>query len=267
MANDSRAPQPFILEHLPSVDSTNSELLRRASQSSIHRRAVYADVQTAGRGQRGRRWFAEAGDALLLSVGWTFPRAVRLDGLSLVVGVVLARALATFAPERITLKWPNDVLLDDREKLAGILVETLPDMSGGRSAVIGIGINVRSPKRSATERFEPDSLPPAGLVSAMLPRHADGAAIVCAALRDAVLRELSESLPLFERDGLLAFRDQWLARCAFANREVRVIEAGTASGQSYIGRIVDIAHDGALMVHDGRALHTLHSSAVSLRPA
>lgn len=261
------APHAFVLEHVPSIDSTNSELLRRAQQASIHGFAVSADAQTEGRGQRGRRWFAEAGDALLLSVGWTFPQETRLNGLSLAIGVSLARAVSAFAPDRVTLKWPNDVLLDDRKKLAGVLVETVTSVDGGRTAVIGIGINIRPPRAGHTERFEPDALPPASLISSVLPRHADGAAIVCAALRETLLTELAQALPRFSAEGFAAFRDEWLAHRAFANQPVRLTEASLASGASYVGKIVDVCNDGALVIDDGRALHTLHSAAISLRPA
>lgn len=257
----------FVFEHIPSIDSTNSELLRRAARTAIHGRALSADVQTAGRGQRGRRWYAEAGDAVLMSVGWTFSPSRRLDGLSLAVGAAVARAVANFSPDRVTLKWPNDVLLEDRAKLAGVLVETVPDHEGGRSAVIGIGVNIRAPHPSNTAVFEPDSLPPAALVSTVLPRHADGAMIICNALRSTLLSELSLTLDRFEQFGFSVFRDEWWSRRAYANTPVRVFERGDTSGHSYIGRISDIGEDGALVIDDGRALHTLHSGAISLRPA
>lgn len=257
----------FVFEHISSIDSTNSELLRRAARGAIHRRALSADVQTAGRGQRGRRWYAEAGDAVLMSVGWTFSPSRRLDGLSLAVGLAVARAVANFSPDRITLKWPNDVLLEDRAKLAGVLVETVPNDEGGRSAVIGMGVNVRAPHPSNTATFEPDALPPAALVSTVLPRHADGAMIICNALRSTLLSELFLTLERFEQFGFGVFRDEWWSRRAYANTPVRVFERGDASGQSYVGRIAEIGEDGALVIDDGRALHTLHSGAISLRPA
>lgn len=264
---NSTATRTFALEHVASIDSTSSELLRRAATRSVHRAALTADVQTAGRGQRGRRWFAEAGDAVLLSVGWTFARDVKLDGLSLAIGVAAARALTNYSPDRITLKWPNDVLIEDRAKLAGVLVETLPHEGGGRTAIIGIGVNVRPPHPSNTHQFDPEALPPAALISNVLPRHADGAPIVCNAIRAALLSEFAVTLESFEAQGFQVFRDEWFSRRAFANVPVRVFEPGAASGESFVGRIANVASDGALIIDDGRALHTLHSGAVSLRPA
>jgi BirA family transcriptional regulator, biotin operon repressor / biotin---[acetyl-CoA-carboxylase] ligase len=279
----------FVHEPLASIDSTNAELLRRAQTRSIHARAISADVQTAGRGQRGRRWHATAGDALLLSAGWRFDRGERLDGLSLAVGVIVARAAQRFASERITLKWPNDLLLDDSAKLGGILIETLPLDDEARVAVIGIGINVRPPQfgvfdRAATRGdFAPDALPPGALLAGFQPRHADGASIVRDALRQSILDELATRLPVFASDGFRAFRDDWWAHRAYANARVRILapdashaspasnssnssSASNAAQELLSGVIADIDETGALVIDDSRTLHTLHSGTLSIRP-
>ena len=101
----------FNIQFVAQTDSTNTQLLQRAARHSIHRHVLVADVQTAGRGQRGRQWQASAGDAVLMSVAWEFERAQRLDGLSLAVGVAVRRGLAEHLGDRAKLKWPNDVLI------------------------------------------------------------------------------------------------------------------------------------------------------------
>jgi BirA family transcriptional regulator, biotin operon repressor / biotin---[acetyl-CoA-carboxylase] ligase len=259
----------FVHEHLSSIDSTNAELLRRAQAQSIHGQALSADVQTAGRGQRGRLWHANAGDALLLSVGWHFARGESIDGLSLAVGVIVARAAQRFASERITLKWPNDLLLDDRAKLGGILIETVQNNGDERIAVIGIGINVRPPEIEAIRRVSNahDALPAAALLSGVHPRGADGALIVRNALAQSLLDELERALPIFAKEGLQAFRDDWWARRAYADLRVRVLAAESMQAASAIsGSIVDLQESGALVIDDGRTLHTLHSALISIRP-
>jgi BirA family transcriptional regulator, biotin operon repressor / biotin---[acetyl-CoA-carboxylase] ligase len=257
----------FVHEHLTSIDSTNAELLRRAQTRSIHARSISADVQTAGRGQRGRRWHAAAGDALLMSVGWCFGRDERLDGLSLAVGVMVARTAQRFASERITLKWPNDLLLDGRTKLSGILIETLPLDADRRVAVIGIGINIRAPQLIEFDRpANFDALPPGALLSGFQQRNADGATIVRDALRQAVLDELAAHLPRFASDGFRAFRDEWWARRAYADASVRVLAPEALPHNAVSGRIANIDETGALTIDDGRTLHTLHSGTISIRP-
>jgi BirA family transcriptional regulator, biotin operon repressor / biotin---[acetyl-CoA-carboxylase] ligase len=263
---------PIACEHLASIDSTNAELLRRVAAQSIHATAISADMQSAGRGQRGRRWHAAAGDALLLSVGWEFDATIRLDGLSLAVGVAVARAAQRFAAGRVTLKWPNDLLLDDRAKLGGVLIETVPNLRGEintRAAIIGIGINIRPPQREAWDRvLARQALPAAALLSTLQPREADGAPIVCEALKQTLLTELAHTLPEFATHGFAAFKDEWWSRRAYSEKRVQLFTAEDASlsQRAIHGKIADVAENGALIIDDGHTLHTLHSNSLSLRP-
>ena len=103
----------FSIHRVETLDSTNSQLLRWSTRLDCHRVVLVADVQTVGRGQRGRQWHAAPGEALLCSVAWQFAPAYPLDGLSLAVGVMVAEALAYGVAggehERLRLKWPNDL--------------------------------------------------------------------------------------------------------------------------------------------------------------
>jgi BirA family transcriptional regulator, biotin operon repressor / biotin---[acetyl-CoA-carboxylase] ligase len=262
----------IVCERVVSIDSTNAELLRRSSTQSIHAMALRADVQSSGRGQRGRAWHANVGDALLMSVGWAFNANVRLDGLSLAVGVAIAHATQQFAAGRLSLKWPNDLLLDDGAKLGGVLIETIASQHDGarsRYTVIGIGINIRPPPMSVLDRaLALHALPAASLLSSLHPRTADGASIVCAALEQSILAELAQALPRFAEHGFAAFKDDWWSRRAYALGRVQLLPLdGETSAQHAIrGKIIDVAENGALIIDDGRTLHTLHSTSLSLRP-
>lgn len=260
----------FRRENIALIDSTNAELLRRAQTNAVHGVALVADVQTAGRGQRGRRWHAAPGDALLMSVGWRFARGARVEGLSLAVGAIVARVARQFAAERITLKWPNDILLEERAKLGGILIETLPAADGARIAVIGIGVNIREPALADFRQIASlDALPPTALLAGLRTREADGAAIIRDALAQSLLVALASELPVFASHGFERFRDEWWAHRAYAQTTVRATMSETQPGSevaAITGRIVDLAASGALIIDDGRALHTLHSGTLSLRP-
>src|SRR5205085_8111599 len=127
------------------VDSTSSELSRRAARGDIHRHLLAAECQTAGRGRRGRVWTSVVGGSLVFSLGWRFEQgAGYLSALPLAVGLAIATALEAQGFAGIELKWPNDLLHDGR-KLGGILVELSGDALGPSIAVIGIGLNVRLP--------------------------------------------------------------------------------------------------------------------------
>ncbi len=132
----------FTVEVLPEVDSSNTELMRRAKAGQLDPILLVAESQTAGRGRLGRQWDSGSSlsvdgtpAALMFSMGMPLsPQS--WSGLSLAVGVSVAQSLH---PD-LRLKWPNDVWFCDR-KLGGILIETAT-FGDIRFVVIGVGINV-----------------------------------------------------------------------------------------------------------------------------
>jgi BirA family biotin operon repressor/biotin-[acetyl-CoA-carboxylase] ligase len=145
----SAARVPLLIQ-LPSIESTNTELVRRAGETTLPPfTTLVTSDQTAGRGRRGRSWVAPAGTSLAISV---LLRPTAHDGspldpsefswLSLAAGVAMTDAVASVLPAsaraRVGVKWPNDVQVGAR-KICGILGELLP---GGDGVVIGAGVNV-----------------------------------------------------------------------------------------------------------------------------
>jgi BirA family transcriptional regulator, biotin operon repressor / biotin---[acetyl-CoA-carboxylase] ligase len=138
------------IEIVPTIDSTNSELIRRAKSANLDTTLLLALEQTAGRGRMGRRWVSESraavdvlGDAkepscLTFSLGLTWEHE-HINGLSLAVGLAIAQSLH----ENILLKWPND-LLYQCGKLGGILIETVA-LGSKRYVICGVGININQP--------------------------------------------------------------------------------------------------------------------------
>jgi BirA family transcriptional regulator, biotin operon repressor / biotin---[acetyl-CoA-carboxylase] ligase len=246
----------FTIHRVETIDSTNTQLLQWSATQNCHRVALVADEQTAGRGQRGRPWHAEPGAALLCSVAWQFARHCRLDGLSLAVGVMVADALVDVlngtTANRLSLKWPNDLLIDETNKLGGILIETVASPGDTRTAVMGIGINLRTPLAALLQ----DALPGIGL-DAWTATHSH---------RDEVLRRvlaaLEHGLVRFARDGFAGFQDQWWARCAYSRSRVA---ARLPDGEVVSGQIRSITGRGALVIESERGLHTLVSGEVTLR--
>ena len=141
----------LAVEVLPTMDSTNSELLRRARVGCIGPVLLVAMHQTEGRGRLDRRWHSRGATSLNGLASLTFSLGLPLaisdcSGLSLAVGVALAESLHPL----VQLKWPNDLWWQGR-KLAGILIETVgcrvvtPWSRSVRYTVIGIGMNVTRP--------------------------------------------------------------------------------------------------------------------------
>jgi len=237
----------FTVEVLPEIDSTNSELMRRARAGQAEPVLLAAERQTAGRGRLGRGWAAEPGASLAFSVG--LPLApVDWSGLSLAVGVSLAESLHP----GVRLKWPNDLWLDDR-KLGGILIETAsfgqPAEVGApaRYAVVGVGLNIAPPPAGGLSTAP-------GWLRELLP-DVDAAQ---ALLR--VAPPLVTALLAFQARGFAPFRARFEARDALLGRAVALSDgtAGTARG---------VAADGALLVHTAQGMQHVTSSEVSVRPA
>ncbi|MGB1091882.1 MAG: biotin--[acetyl-CoA-carboxylase] ligase, partial [Oceanobacter sp.] len=127
------------LDTLLTVDSTNTYLLEQAADHMGKRFAALAEMQTGGRGRRGRHWVSPFGKNIYLSLLVTLPGEVGQQfGLSLVTAIAVEQALTKQGIDGISLKWPNDVYLNGR-KLAGILLEARQSQPGFCQVVIGIG--------------------------------------------------------------------------------------------------------------------------------
>ncbi len=126
-----------------SVDSTSSYLARQPAQSQG--RVCLAEMQTSGRGRRGNQWISPPCHNLYFSIRWQFECSpALLAGLSLAVGIAVAKVLAPLSEAPVGIKWPNDLYVDGR-KLGGILVELLSTSASHADAVIGVGLNINMP--------------------------------------------------------------------------------------------------------------------------
>ncbi|HLF97500.1 MAG TPA: bifunctional biotin--[acetyl-CoA-carboxylase] ligase/biotin operon repressor BirA [Methylococcaceae bacterium] len=130
------------LELHDELDSTNTRLMQTARETGGHGIVCLAERQSAGRGRSGRNWVSPFAANLYLSVLWRFEEGHgAAAGISLAVGVAVARAVRRCGLEGVGLKWPNDLLWQER-KLGGILVEATGESHGPCSVVIGVGLNV-----------------------------------------------------------------------------------------------------------------------------
>jgi BirA family biotin operon repressor/biotin-[acetyl-CoA-carboxylase] ligase len=241
------------LDTVWTVGSTNTLLLERANPPAGSSEALLAEYQTAGRGRRGRNWVAPPGGSICLSLSWMFRGVPRdLGALGLVVGVCALRALMRLGVDRVRLKWPNDLLVDDR-KLGGILIELRAESAGPACVVIGIGLNVAlgAPllEKIATMGLAPTDLAAAGLKEA---RNA-----VAAGLISSFVQGLLE----FERDGLKPFVREWMEADALRGRPVTV--AAAEACVKGVARGIDL--DGALLVETPQGLLRFISGDVSVR--
>ena len=140
-------PEIFISEKTASTnDDANVYFPNQSSEISIH----LTEQQEAGKGRNGKKWVSPKGKNIYLSLGWKSPlQYSELDGLSLSVGCIVANVLNSPANDQINIKWPNDLLINQK-KMSGILIETL-DLEGKIGIVIGVGINVHMSKEDGKD--------------------------------------------------------------------------------------------------------------------
>jgi BirA family transcriptional regulator, biotin operon repressor / biotin---[acetyl-CoA-carboxylase] ligase len=243
------------LEVFTELPSTNRELLERAPPKPGALDVCIAEYQTAGRGRRGRRWSTPLGAGLCLSAAWQFadtPPA--LAALTLAVGVVARRAVAAVMNVDISLKWPNDLVWDER-KLGGILLELTAEAQGGCHVVAGIGLNVELPPKLLRTLSDW----PRGAVDLAT---AAGVSPSRTALAAALIGELAELFAGYAAQGFQPYRADWRAADFLRGRRVTLDDAaGTVSGTA-----IGIQADGALLIETaGGARHRVTAGDVSVR--
>lgn len=248
----------YVLNTVLETASTNTSLFQQALGGAPHRSVLYADYQNKGRGRRGRGWHAPLGGGLTFSVLWRFDYGVsQLSGLSIVIGLALARALAQFCPAKaklpIKLKWPNDVLAGYR-KLAGILVEVQGEVTGPSFAVIGIGINQHLP---ASFREDIDQ--------AVVDLVEMDVRASRAELMAAILAELAAAMQQFEQQGMQSALEQWPDWHAHEGREV-MLRAPDGNSHTGLARGLDEAGNLLLKMPGGET-RKFGAGEVSLRLA
>ncbi len=228
-----------------SCASTNALLLAEHGASRV---LLATELQTAGRGRRGRRWLSPRGAGLTFSLRARLACGLREGAaLPLAAGVAAARALRALGAVDVALKWPND-LMARGAKLGGILIESRP-VAGGLLAVIGIGLNCRARPQAALRLRRP-VVALEQLVAPLPSRN-----VVAARLA----RELLAVLARFEAQGLEAVRDEWQSLHADAGRRLRL---RLADGRQVTGVAAGLAADGALRLVTRGGLRSIPGAQV-----
>jgi BirA family biotin operon repressor/biotin-[acetyl-CoA-carboxylase] ligase len=245
----------FDLEVMDSIDSTSTFLLHQASRginrgnAGIH--VVAAELQTSGRGRRGRQWYSCLGGSLAFSMLWQFQQGASfLSGLSLAIGVAIMRALESAGIEDAVLKWPNDVMYN-LCKLAGTLIELHGDMLGPSVAVIGVGVNLKLPD-NIKARIDQGVTDVYSITGKMPDRNK---------LLAALLIDLTAALREFERLGFVPFKEEWMSRHLCENRSVKL---RFPDGSSQEGVVHGVADDGSLLLKTPTGIRSYSGGEITL---
>ncbi len=229
-------------------ESTNSLAMRTAVNGDAHGHIFLAEYQQLGRGRRGRRWVSPFGHNIYLSLVWKFAGgASQLEGLSLVVGIALARVLRQLGLQDTQLKWPNDVMVANK-KIGGVLLEMLGDPAGESQVIIGVGLNVKM--------FDSDAIDqPWTAILEYLP-HVSRNELVAN-----LISELIEALHTFSVEGFAHYSSEWNRLDAYREQQVQVL----SGNHSMHGVAKGVADNGALRVFDGEKEQLMYGGEISLR--
>jgi BirA family biotin operon repressor/biotin-[acetyl-CoA-carboxylase] ligase len=236
------------LEVCSSVDSTNIHAMNRVSEGGAKGYACLAEYQSSGKGRRGRQWVSPFGHNVYLSLVWEFDGGVsQLEGLSLAAGVAVAQSLQEIGLGQVALKWPNDILLEQK-KLGGILLEIQGDPSGVCQIVIGVGINVRMKAGAAIDQ-------PWASIADYLPGVSRNE------LTGSLLNNLIAMLLVYENAGFAEFQSSWECLDAFRGEKVEIV-----SGSSRLGGVASgVYSNGALRLMVEGIDRPIYGGEVSLR--
>lgn len=244
------AGYPHQVHLLDEVDSTNAWLMARLDQLE-HGALVCCEYQSAGRGRRGRNWLTPIAGQLAFSLYWQHHGGMEaVMGLSLVVGIVIAKQLRQAGYADVGVKWPNDLYIQGK-KLGGILVEMSGQADGAINLVVGIGLNV-SLDTALAEQIEQ---PSADLAQFGKPVRRSELLIDCAQALDRAFTQFSEV-------GLTPFIALWDDYDVFAEQGVQLTFANQKRVEG-INKGIDT--QGNLMLEVDGQLHSFLAGEVSLR--
>ena len=239
-----------LLNVLNVIDSTNQYVKDRMAhlQNGF---VCIAEAQTQGRGRHGRTWISPYGASLYLSMYWSFAGGYQsISGLSLVMGIAIAKALTQYQVTDVKLKWPNDVYIDHK-KIAGVLIEVEGQLGTSCDCVIGIGLNVDLPK----SKMDIDQ-PWTDLT------QATGSPVDRNRLAATLINSLVEHIKIFESSGLAPFVEQWQPLDVYHNKHIKLLMGKT----EIEGICKGIDANGAILLETNGMTKAFHGGEISVRP-
>jgi len=236
-----------LLESVLSCPSTNSSVHQLQRQMDKPYTALFAEQQTSGRGRRGKSWQSPFAENIYLSMAMDWAKGpAALQGLSIVVGVVLAELLAEEGVPDVGLKWPNDVWVG-RQKIAGILIELEGEVTTSWRVTLGLGLNTHMSKEAGESIDQPWT----ALSEFVSVRRSDLAA--------KLIERLCEALDHFSEHGFSLFRERYQEFDALHGEQVRLL------GPEIEGVVRGVDDVGALLLEVDGAIRPYHAGELSVR--
>ena len=241
------------------IDSTNRVAADRAREGAAHGTAIVAEGQTAGRGRLGRAFYSPLHQSLYVSFVLRpeiDTRAAPTTILAAAVAVAETVAEELGDPERVEIKWPNDVLVDGR-KTSGILMEMASEATRVRHLVLGIGVNLNVDPAVFPEEFRATATSVGAAAGRPIDRIDFARRLFCT---------LESVLDSHTAAGFSALRKRFDRFYRMAGRTVHVTEIG---GEPVAGIALTPDADGALPLEraDGSVFRVVAGDVTLAHPA
>ena len=233
------------------IDSTNSYLMRRLPNQNTPGQVCIAEYQSAGRGRRGRQWISPFGSHIYMSMYWSLEQGMSSAmGLSVVAALAVSDAIKALYKTDVELKWPNDIYFKG-VKLAGILIDLEGQAMEPCHCVIGIGLNINMPAKSAELVDQPWT----DLSSAI------GVEIDRNVLAASIISALIKRLEVHSETGINTMVAQWHEHDVYFNKAVSLITGDKVTR----GICRGINAQGALLLEVNGKVSPVYGGEVSLR--
>ena len=234
------------------TNSTNDDAKESLKNSSHLLSAHFAEQQSAGRGRNTRKWISPFGQNIYLSLAWQSNLSFEdIEGLSLAIGVEIAESLKNNTDEVIKIKWPNDLLINQK-KLGGILVETSSGKKDSLEIIIGIGVNIFMKNEDAI-KIDQDWTSLENYKNRSLDRN-----LIAANL----LNNLVQLTRKFKAVGFGGYKEAFENRNALMNKDCEVLANGKVD---YLGTVVGVNEKGELLIKRNNKILNLRYGEVSIR--
>jgi BirA family biotin operon repressor/biotin-[acetyl-CoA-carboxylase] ligase len=223
------------IHHFGTLDSTNAQAYRLALNGAEEGEVVISESQEQGKGRLGRQWFSPPFLNLYLSVVLR-PKIPPYQAslITLMAAIATADAIRHFSGLLPLIKWPNDILLQDR-KIAGLLNEIHSEIDRIHFVILGIGVNLNTDESMFSKNIR-------GTATSL--RIEMGRTISRKAFLQVLLQELERWYSIFIHEGSPAILKAWRSRAHIKGRRVSV----TSFGERLTGVAIDVDSDGALIL-------------------
>lgn len=239
------------------IDSTNTEAKRRAEEGAPHGTLIVADMQSAGRGRRGRGWESPHNQGIFFTI-LLRPEIepVNAPMLTLVMAMAVTRAISNCTGVKAEIKWPNDVVVNGK-KVVGILTEMSAQIDYVNHIVIGTGINVHQ------ETFPEELAEKATSLDIELKQQKEMPNVSRAQLLEKILEQFEECYEKYiQTQDLSNLMEEYNQNLVNMGRRVRVLDP---LGE-FEGNALGINEHGSLRVEKGNGeIAEISSGEVSVR--